>query len=279
MSVIEGALRRAGITLNPNAQHMVVDPSITGELQSAIDSAVAGNGDLIMVERGGHEVSATVDFDVSGLQVYAVDDGLNPLARGEFNGVYAASSLTDAPAAHVTAPCHIRGLSFASEDVGALFYSGAACLIGGAIPGDANPFGVWMDACRFPKWNLDNRIGLAIDGSTDVLVSWSSFEGVGAVLEAGIYIQGAMQNLTLYHNYFRQCTAAVKAGHFAGGGPHMIMEHNIVEDGLIFDAQGNTGTGFIIDNYSELAHGNSYDEAVSTLQGNGWQISGNHYKE
>lgn len=277
MAVIEGALQRAGITLNPNAQRMVVDPSITGELQSAIDNAVAGNGDLILVGRGGHEVSATVDFDVSGLQVYAVDDGLNPLARGEFNGIYAATSFVDGPVATITAPCHIRGMGFAGRDTGALFWSGAACLIGGDA--DATPFGVWMDQCRFPKWGFDNRIGLSIEGSSDVLVSGGSFEGVGAAFEAGIYIQGAMQNLTIHGNFFRQCTAAVKTGAFAGGGPHLLMDRNVVEDGLILDTQGYTGTGFIYDNYSELAHGNSYDAAVATLQGNGWQISGNHYKE
>lgn len=277
MSVIEGALRRAGITLSPNAQRMVVDPSISGELQSAIDNAVAGNGDLILVARGGHEVSETVDFDVSGLQVFAVDDGLNPLARGEFNGIYAAEAFTDGPTAHITAPCRIRGLGFASRDVGATFWSGAACLIGGLAT--ALPFGVWMDGCRFPKWGWDNRIGLAIEGSSDVLVSWCSFEGVSAALEAGIYIQGAMQNLTLHNNFFRQCTAAVKTGAFAGGGPHLMMDRNVVEDGLILDTGGNTGTGFIYDNYSELAHGNSYDASVATLQGKGWMISGNHYAE
>ena len=277
MSVIEGALRRAGITLNPNAQTMVVDPSITGELVSAIGNAVAGNGDLIMVGRGGHETSATIDFNKSGLQIFAVDDGLNPLARGEFNGVFGGSGLTDGPAVKISAPCHVRGLSGASRDAGATFFSGAGWLIGGAA--DANPFGVWIDACRFPKWNFANRIGLAIEGSSDVLVSWSSFEGVGSALEAGIYIQGAMQNLTLYHNFFRQCTAAVKTGAFAGGGPHLMMDHNIVEDGLILDTQGNTGTGFIYDNFSELTAATSYDAIVSTLQTNGWQIAGNHYKE
>ncbi len=277
MSVIEGALRRAGITMNPNAQTMVVDPSITGELVSAISNAVAGNGDLIMVGRGGHETSATIDFNKSGLRIFAVDDGLNPLARGEFNGVYGDSDLTDAPAVQISAPCHVRGLGFASQDTGSLFFSGAACLIGGV--GLATPFGVWIDACRFPKWNLANRIGLAIEGSSDVLVSWSSFEGVGSALEAGIYIQGAMQNLTLLNNHFRQCTAAVKAGAFAGGGPHLLMGSNVVEDGLIIDTQGGTANGFIYDNYSELAASSSYDAAVGTLQGKGWQISGNHYAE
>lgn len=277
MSVIEGALRRAGISLNPNAQVMVVDPSISGELQSAIDNAVAGNGDHVFVERGGHEVSATIDFNKSGLSVIAVDDGLAPLMRGEYNGVFSASGFTDGPAGHITVPTYIDGLGFASRDTDALFFGGAALLIG--VQGGVTPVGAWLKNVRFPKWNLTNRFGLAIEGSTDVTVEDCSFEGVGSAFEAGIYIQGAMQNLHLFRNKFRQCTAAVKTGEFAGGGPHLLMGHNVVEDGLILDTGGVTGTGFIYDNYSELTAGSSYDASVGTLQGNGWQLSGNHYKE
>ena len=277
MSVIAGALRRAGISLNPNAQVFVVDPAISGELQAAIDEAVAANGDQIFVTRGGHEVSAAVNFNKSGISVIAVDDGLAPLARGEFNPILADSSFTDGPAARITAPCLIDGLGFASRDTGATFFSGAACLIGGAA--DATPFGVHLRNCRFPKWALDNRIGLAIEGSSDVTIEDSGFEGVGSDFEAGIYIQGAMQNLHLFRNKFRQCTAAVKTGAFAGGGPHMLMGHNVVEDGKLLDTGGFTGTGFIYDNWSELAAASSYDASVATLQGKGWQISGNHYAE
>ena len=277
MSVIEGALRRAGIALNPNAQVFVVDPSISGELQAAIDAAVAANGDHIFVTRGGHTVTQTVNFNKSGISVIAVDDGLAPLARGEFNPIESAASFTDGPAATITAPCLVQGMGFASRDVGATFFSGAACLIGGDA--DATPFGVHMKWCRFPKWNLSNRIGLAIEGSSDVTVEECGFEGVGADFDSGIYIQGAMQNLHLFRNHFRQCVTAVKAGAFAGGGPHLMMGHNVVEDGKILDTQGNTGTGIIYDNWSELAASSSYDASVGTLQGKGWQFAGNHYSE
>ena len=277
MSVIEGALRRAGISLNPNAQIMVVDPSISGELQSAIDNAVGGNGDHIFVERGGHEVSATVNFDKSGISVIAVADGLAPLMRGEFNAVFSADGFTDGPAVNIKAPCYVEGMGFASRDVGATFFSGAACLIGEF--GLTTPVGAYLKNCRFPKWALSNRIGLAIEGSTDVTIDECSFEGVGTDFEAGIYIQGAMQNIHILRNTFRQCIAAVKSGQFAGGGPHLMMGHNVVEDGLILDTQGFTGTGIIYDNWSELDAGSSYDAVVGTLQTNGWQISGNHYKE
>ncbi|MDK1104293.1 MAG: right-handed parallel beta-helix repeat-containing protein [Actinomycetota bacterium] len=277
MSVIEGALRRAGISLNPNAQVMVVDPSISGELQSAIDNAVGGNGDHIFVERGGHEVSATVNFDKSGMSVIAVDAGFAPLLRGEANAVFSAEGFTDGPAVKISAPCSVQGMGFASRDVGTMYFSGAACLIGGDA--DAMPIGAYLKNCRFMKWDMSNRIGLAIEGSTDVTIEDCSFEGVGTDFEAGIYIQGAMQNLHILWNKFRQCIAAVQVGEFAGGGPHLMMGHNVVEDGLIFDSQGKTGTGIIYDNWSEKSSATSYDAIVGTLNGQGWQFSGNHYGE
>ena len=170
MGVIEG-VRGSFPTKSPNAQIIEVDPSISGSLQAAIDQAVAGNGDIILVKRGGHTVTTAVNFNKSGIMVIAVDDGLSPIARGEFNALLADAAYTDGPVAQITAPCYIQGMGFVSRDTGATFFSGAACLIGGAAPNGA--FGVHMIHCRFPKWGLDNRIGLAIAGGaalSDVVI-------------------------------------------------------------------------------------------------------------
>ena len=168
-------------------------------------------------------------------------------------------------------------MGFVSRDTGSTFFSGAACLIGGQA--DANPFGVVMKNCRFPKWGLDNRIGIGIEGSSDCLIDECIFEGVGSALAVGIYLQGAMQNIILRNNYFRQCTAAIQLGAFAGGGPHMFVHGNKVEDGLLMDSQGNTANGLVADNWLETAAGSSYDASVATLQGQGIQFAGNHYSE
>jgi hypothetical protein len=275
---IAGSMKAGELTIAPGAQ--IFRPlSTQASLEAAIAAAVAGNGDVILLNRGGIEVSSTVVFAKSGLRVIAVDDGLNPLVRGEFNGIFSAAGFVDGPAVQVTAPTSFHGVGFVSRDTGATFFDGAALLLGGNA--DANPFGVWLYGCRFPKWGLDNRIGLAIEGSSDCLVEECTFEGVTSALEAGIYIQGAMQNLTIRNNYFRQCTAAVKCGTFTGSpdGPHLFMHGNFVEDGLMLDTDGNPGLGLIADNYSELTTGTTYDRAVATLQGDGWQFSGNHYKE
>ena len=277
MGLIAGSMKRGELRIAQGAQIFTAESQ--AELVAALAASVAGNGDVILLPRGGIEVSSTVAVAVSGVRIIAVDDGLNPLVRGEFNGIFAAAGFTDGPAMKVTAPCSMEGLGFVSRDTGATFFSGAALLLGGNA--DANPFGVHVKGCRFPKWGLDNRIGLAIEGSSDCLVEECTFEGVGSALEAGIYLQGAMQNIVIRNNVFRQCTAAVKCGTFTGApdGPHLLMHGNFVEDGLMLDTDGNPGLGLIADNYSELAAGSTYDRAVATLQGVGWQFSGNHYSE
>lgn len=277
MPTIEGTIR-ATHGLGAKAQIYIVDGSISGALQDAIDAAVANSGDLILVQRAGHEVTQTVTFNKTGIMVKAIDDGFNPLAKGEYHSVYAAEAFIDGPVATVIAPCLIEGLAFASRDPNALFWGGAAMLIGGLA--SALPFGVHIKNCRFPKWGWDNRIGIAVEGTTDVLIEKCTFEGVGSALRAGIYLQGAMQNITIRRNHFRQCTAAVLLGAFAGGGPHMILgPDNVVQDGYLLETDTNSANGSIIGNYSDLAVGNAYDRTVTQLKAQGLQPSGNHYLE
>ncbi len=270
-----------GLLKNKTAQVFVVDPSDSGfTIQDAIDACVAGNGDIIVKTPGGHEVTEAVNFNKSGITLIAAHRGLNPLIQGEFNAIFAAASYTDGPAAIISAPTTIIGIGFASRDTGSLFFSGAALLVGGAAAG---AFGVHLKYCRFPKWGLDNRIGLALAGGaaiSDMLIEECTFEGVGSNFQAGIYMQGALQNITIRRNYFRQCTAAVKLGAIADAvGPHMFYHENFIEDGLTLDSQGNTADGLVAGNWGELAAASSYDASVATLQGQGIQFSGNHYSE
>lgn len=275
MGFIEGGARARDLRISPTAQIAIA--STQAELVAALANAVGGNGDVILIPRTGITVTSTVAVTKSGVRIIAVDDGMNPLAIGEFNALLADAAFTNGPVMKVTVPCELSGLGFVSRDTGSTFFAGAALLLGGDA--DAAPFGVWVHGCRFPKWNVSNRIGLSIEGSSNCLVEECDFEGVGADFAAGIYVQGATQNLVVRRNHFRQCVAAIQFGAFAGGGPHIIIDRNIVEDGLILDSQGNTATGFVTDNFSELATGASYDASVATLQGQGIQFAGNHYSE
>ena len=270
-----------GLLKNPKARVFVVDPSDTGfTLQNAIDQCVAGNGDFIVCLSGGQTVTTPVLFNKSGVTVIAAHRGLNPMVLGEFCAILADAAFTDGPVGIISAPTTIIGMGFASRDTGALFFDGAALLVGGAAAG---AFGVWLKQCRFPKWGLSNRIGLALAGGaaiSDMLIEECTFEGVTSAFQAGIYVQGAIQNLIIRRNYFRQCTAAVKFGAFAGGGgPHIFMHENFIEDGLTLDTQANTADGLIAGNWGELAVGSTYDASVNTLIGQGLNFSGNHYAE
>ena len=248
-------------------------------MNAAIGLCTAGAGDVIVRMRGTETVTETIAFDVSGVTVVPEIQGFSPWFNGEYFATLADTTFTDGPVATITASgVGIAGLGFVSRDTGATFYSGAALLIGGAA--DATPYGTHIYACRFPKWAVDNRIGIAVEGSTNVTIEKCDFEGVGANFDAGIYIQGATQNINVLGNHFRQCTAGVQAGAFAGGGPHMFMGHNIQEDGTyIFDSQGNAGTGMIYRNVSPLASGSSFDRSVADMITAGWEISGGIYPD
>jgi hypothetical protein len=184
MGLIEGALKRGDLRVAQEAQIFVVESQ--ADLSAAITAAVAGNGDVALLPRGGIEVTAQITQNKSGMRFIAVDDGMSPLARGEFNAIYAAAAFTDGPVMKVTAPTSFDGMGFASRDTGATFYDGAALLLGGDA--DANPWGVHLKNCRFPKWGLDNRIGIAIEGSSNCLIEDCDFEGVGADFDSGIYV-------------------------------------------------------------------------------------------
>lgn len=284
MSIIQGgsmieALQSAGVVMQPESRLIVVDPNDIANfsLQDAIDEAVAGQGDVIGTLPGGINVAAQVNMNKAGVRLMSLSlDTRNRIVNGEYHAIF-STTVVDAPVMKITAPCVIEGIGFAGSDAGALFFSGASLLIGGDA--DANPFGVQIKGCRFPKWGLAARIGIAVEGSSDVTVEECGFEGVGTALAIGVYVQGACQNITVRNNVFRQVTAAISHGAFAGGGPHAMYHGNMVEDGIIFDSNGNTATGFIFDNWSELAPGSSYDDTIDNIKGFGMQISGNHYVE
>jgi len=248
-------------------------------LQAAIDLCTANRGDIIVVQRGGGEsVTSTVAFNKAGITVIGQQYGLSPLTRGEYFSVYAAAAFTDGPVATVTQPCAIIGLAFASRDTGATFYDGAAMLIGGLAT--ALPYGVHVKDCRFPKWGLDNRIGIAIEGTTGVLIEDCDFEGVGADFDSGIYVQGACQNLVIRRNHFRSCTYGVLFGAFAGGGPHIMLgPDNVFEDSKCLSA-ASAATGIVFGNYCEGATDTgSYNDTVNNLNALGLVFSDQHYAE
>lgn len=272
------SLRMTGLLLNPKGRVFLVDPAVTAyTLQDAIDECTANNGDVIVCLKGGQEVTATVAFDCAGITVVAVDNGVQPFANGEYFGIYAGANLVDVPVAIVTAQCRILNMGFVSRDTRSDYYNGAALLIGGLAT--AAPFGVHIKGCRFPKWGLDNSKGIAIEGGSDIMVEECDFEGGGADFDAGIYIQGALQNFVARRNHFRDCAYAFEYGSFAGGGPHAILSENIVEDGKFLSA-ASAAPSIVCNNWLETATDNgSYSDTVDNLNALGINFSDQHYAE
>jgi hypothetical protein len=247
-------------------------------MNAAIGLCTANNGDVIVSMRGGEEVTETVAFDVAGITVIPQTYGQNPYSFGEMNSIYSASTFTDGPAATITAACSIYGMAFVSRDTGATFYDGAACLIGGLAT--ALPFGVHLSHCRFPKWGLDNRTGLAIEGGSNILIEHCEFEGVTQDFGQGIYLQGASANIEICWNRFTDCDYAIELGAFAGGGPHLDFHHNTVlgADSKGVNTQANTGVGIIRNNWFNTAAGNTtFDRTVAQVETQGFICTANHY--
>ncbi len=247
-------------------------------MQAGIDACVNDRGDVIMRLRGGEEVTETVNYNKAGIYVKAVTYGVNRFASGELFSTYAAVAFTDGPVATVTARCTIEGLGFVSRDGGTTFYFGAAMLIGGEA--DATPFGVHILNCRFPKWGFANRIGLAVEGSSDCIIEDCDFEGVTTDFASGIYVQGATANISIIGNRFRDCTQGIQFGAFAGGGPDCIIQGNVAVHGSLL-AVPSAAVGVIIDNYIPTQDvGNAYGgSSLANLETFGLWTANNHYSE
>ncbi len=251
-------------------------------MQAAIDATVDGRGDWIHCKRGSETVTQVVLFNKSGITVKVMDWGINPRAKGEFSALLADTSYVDGPVAKISAPCRIDGLGFVSRDTGSTFFSGAACLIGGDA--DATPFGVWLRNCRFPKWGLDNRIGLAIEGGSDLLIDYCTFEGVGADFEAGIYLQGATANLEIKDCRFTDCDYALNIGSITGGGPGPDLDFHgnrvLGDNSKGINTNAGSGRGHIWNNHFNTDQGTAtFDRTTDQLDTQGYQLSGNFYKD
>ena len=249
-------------------------------MAAALALCTSGRNDVIIRFPGGESVTETCTFNVAGVTVIACTAGLNQLAKGEYFSMYAADTFTDGPVVTITERCTISGMAFVSRDAGTLYYAGAAMLIG--VPGAIGPFGVHIHACRVPKWNLTNRMGIGVEGTSDLLIEECSFEGVGADFATGIYVQGACQNPVVRNCLFRDCTVAITHGEFADGvGPEAVYIGNVVQGGgELFNSASKDAAALISGNYLQTAAGtSSFDVNYATLAGLGVYCSGNHYVE
>ncbi len=246
--------------------------------QAAVDACVDGRGDVIMCLPGGEEVTTPVLFNKKGIYVKTVTYGVNPKASGELFSIYGAASLTDEPAAIVSARCTLNGLGFVSQDTGATFFDGAALRLG--VQSLIGPYGTHIVNCRFPKWGLANRIGIGVEGTSNTIIENCDFEGVTTNFASGIYVQGATANITIKNNVFRDCTQGIQFGAFAGGGPDCLIQGNVAVHGSLLSVP-IAAVGAVIGNYiPTLDVASAYGgTSLGDLETLGLWFADNHYSE
>ena len=253
------------------------------DINEAIYNVVSGRGDTIYVGAGGAPQTEAVTFNKAGMSVIAMGYGMNRRTMGEYFSLYSAASYTDGPVATITEPCYIDGLGFASRDTGALFFSGAAVLIGGAAADFTSVYGAHMNNCRFPKWGLSNRIGLSIAGGQAVsncLIENCEFEGA---FETGIYVQGAVGHLQVKDCSFDLPTWSITHGAFSDAGVNTQMKYGpgnvTVSPTKFFKSNSNVGKGNIFGNfYGTAVDTATNDLSVADLLTAGWTCAGNNYQ-
>jgi len=269
----------AGAARNADRPWYVADETICfATLQAAIDACVSSRGDIIYVARGGYEVSATINVNKTGISIIGQTFGMPHESRGEYCSIYAAAAFTDGPVLTITDGCYISGLGFASRDVDATFFGGAAVLIGGAAAG---AYGVHMQYCRFPKWGFTNRIGLSIAGgaaTSNCCIEDCEFEGA---FESGIYVQGAVGHITLRRNTFALCTYAITHGDFTDDGVNTQMLYGpgnvTVSPTRGIDTNSKACLGTVFGNYWGTAEVATHDLSVDNTEVLGLKCVGNYY--
>ncbi|KKM05332.1 hypothetical protein LCGC14_1755170 [marine sediment metagenome] len=260
----------------------VDEDTVFSTLQAAINKCVANRGDTIYVKQGGELVTSTVLFNKAGIRVIVQRLGMAPSMRGEFTSIY-STSLTGDPTAIISQPCYIEGLGFVGADAGTLFFEGAALLlrVDATSTATTKPWGVHLNQCRFPGWNLGNTCGLAMDGGTNVLIDDCYFED--AAFTHGIYMQGAVGHVQISNSHFSLGTYAIKCGSFSDAGVNTQLEigpgNVTVAPTRGVNSGSNAAKVTIFRNSWATAVNSTHDQSIDDMESDGYICVGNEYAD
>jgi hypothetical protein len=255
-------------------------PDVDGSLcfdtmQGAIDACVDDRGDLILVKRGYNGFTTGIEFNKAGIMVVAQLFGMPPIYKGEYFAQH--NTGTSSYAAKISKPCYIEGLGFETSWESGDRSSSLLIEVASGWPG-----WIHLKHCRFPNWAGNTDYAINCEAGANMLFEVCSFEGVtnafaGGIAFGGSPTQNPVRNI-VYDCLFEDCTYAID--HIDGTPQNFLYEHNKVIDGKMLNSRNAAADGLICDNFYETATDTgTYDVAVATLQGNGIQLSGNHYSE
>lgn len=284
MSIIEGALLRAGIDRSPSSRIFHISAG-DGNLNTALADCTADNGDIIVVAAGSHSVTEVVDFNVRGVTVVAADLGFNPTAQGERFTVNTAASYTDGPAAKITQPCQIIGLGFAGRQT-----AGESLLFDCEETGGWNAGFSYLLNCRFSCWYGAMTALIRSIGGQLNRIEGCTFDGLfGGVGDAGIILEsdtgpidpGFMQAVG---NYFYGMGSGKHAiQHKSGDTPVSVLYHDnwlmagFGAQGKFLDNNNCDSTGMASENH--LAPLANQAAAFENMTNSTIGFANNHYEE
>lgn len=266
-------------------QVFVVDPSVSGSLQDAIDACVDDNGDTIVVQPGSHEVTQTVSFNKQGISVIGSEFGMPSKERGENFTIKAASSYTDRPVATITKPCHIKGLGFQARDL-----TKEALLVDCQEAGGFSGGFIMVENCRFGVWYGAIAAGIRLRGGAVNKIIGCSFDGLfGGFGTAGIIMENDSAITPAYvevkHCGFWEVGSGKHAiKHASGSTPlGVLYAHNYLlpgfggNQGKFLDNTNVASTGMCADNW--LAPLATQGAAFENMTNSSIGFADNHYEE
>ena len=116
-------------------------------LEAAYDKCVDGQGDVISCFPGNQNIAAAggLACNKEGVTIQAMNYGHPPMCNGESFTIRNHSSITDAPAVHITAPTKFIGMGITGRDITqeSVFIEGTGGFSGG--------FNAFIN-CRFSAW-------------------------------------------------------------------------------------------------------------------------------
>lgn len=254
-------------------------------LQDAIDSCVDDRGDQIYVAHGNHDLETAVEFNKEAITVYAAELGLPAMVQGEKFFVNAAASLTSGPAAIITKPCRIVGLSFGARDLTAenllIDAQGAGGFSGGFVS---------LEYCRFPAAYGAIDAGIRTIAGALNHVYRSTFDGLFVGYgTAGVVMENDGAFAPFYPRVLESIFSGVGTGkhaivHAVGSVPVSVLyKENVLDAGAL----GNLGK--FLDNNSVAASGilagnwlgglTNAADAFENTGGSTLKFAGNRYDE
>lgn len=281
----------AGVTFYVHPAHPLANDSNDGtdpeapksSIQSAIDAAVSGRGDVIMLAPGRHAPTDVIYCNKAGITLQAENYGVNPRQPEASTWIYPTAAWATGPVFIVTQPVAMIGIEAVPRVVahgGTNLTTGAAVCIDGDAGGESGSFNYFKD-CRFVNW-WGAPYGIFFWGGSYTMIENCTFEG----LTAGVLFFARVTNPTfndVVGCVFTDCTAGVEI--MAGSTPgNILIKSNVFidyTDAIDFNqAGGGAGNGLVCDNFYETAtDAATYDCTVAQAQAIGWNFSGNHYSE